>query len=303
MEGKRLPNLFIAGVNKSGTTSLFNYLVAHPEICGSSQKETFFFTPVLWKKEPNPKEEFKRFFKNCKDQKYVMEATPRYYFGGDRVAREIERVCGKVKIIVLLREPISRLFSFYLFKKRTLDIPKKMSFEEFLTQCETSNEDQKLNSQNQILFAIEESQYIDQIDEWIKVFGKENIKILFQDHLLEKPQVTMSELASWLDIDSRHFNLLNFSKENTAKSFKNVGLQRIARKLFKTFEQFWTANPKLKRSLAALYYYINGSSKKEELKHETKEKLQSYFYSYNLKLAKKLNELGYSELPDWLSHR
>lgn len=300
MEDKRLPNLFVAGVNKSGTTSLFNYLVAHPQICGSSQKETFFFTPVLWKKEANPKEEYYHFFKNCKEQKYVMEATPRYYFGGQRVAKEIERVCGKVKVIVLLREPVSRLFSFYLFKKRTLDIPKTLSFEDFLAQCENANEDQKLNSPNQILFAIDESRYIDQLDDWIEIFGKENFKILFQDDLLKAPKMTMLELATWLEIEPEHFESLNFSKENTAKSFKNVGLQKLARKLFKSFERFWTANPKIKRFIASIYYAVNGSNKKEELKPETRERLQSYFHPYNMELSDKLDDLGYAELPEWL---
>ena len=36
-------NAIIAGVTKAGTTSLFQYLHAHPDVCPSSTKETLFF--------------------------------------------------------------------------------------------------------------------------------------------------------------------------------------------------------------------------------------------------------------------
>ena len=38
-----LPNLIIAGTPKSGTSSIFTYLRAHPSVCGSKIKETAFF--------------------------------------------------------------------------------------------------------------------------------------------------------------------------------------------------------------------------------------------------------------------
>jgi len=39
---KIFPNLVIAGAPKSGTSSLFFWLAAHPEVCGSQKKETYF---------------------------------------------------------------------------------------------------------------------------------------------------------------------------------------------------------------------------------------------------------------------
>ena len=43
--------LLIAGVNKAGTTSVFQYLSSHPDVCGSAVKETKFFA-VDWTGEP-----------------------------------------------------------------------------------------------------------------------------------------------------------------------------------------------------------------------------------------------------------
>ena len=48
MTEPRLPNLVIAGVPKAGTTSLFNYLAQHPDICPSDVKETRYFEPLRY---------------------------------------------------------------------------------------------------------------------------------------------------------------------------------------------------------------------------------------------------------------
>ena len=37
-----LPNVAMVGVPKCGTTSVFSYLADHPEVCQSSEKETYF---------------------------------------------------------------------------------------------------------------------------------------------------------------------------------------------------------------------------------------------------------------------
>ena len=41
-----LPNLFLAGFPKAGTTSLFSWLAAHPEVCGARPKEPGHFLPL-----------------------------------------------------------------------------------------------------------------------------------------------------------------------------------------------------------------------------------------------------------------
>ena len=39
----RIPNFIIGGTYKAATTSLFNNLIEHPEVCGSSIKGPNFF--------------------------------------------------------------------------------------------------------------------------------------------------------------------------------------------------------------------------------------------------------------------
>ncbi|MBV9291486.1 MAG: sulfotransferase, partial [Frankiales bacterium] len=43
-----LPNVIIAGISRSGTTTVFDVLATHPDICVSSTKETRFFQSVRY---------------------------------------------------------------------------------------------------------------------------------------------------------------------------------------------------------------------------------------------------------------
>jgi hypothetical protein len=43
IEDIKLPNLFIVGAPRSGTTSLYNYLKQHPEVFMSPAKEPHYF--------------------------------------------------------------------------------------------------------------------------------------------------------------------------------------------------------------------------------------------------------------------
>jgi len=41
------PNLVVAGAPKCGTSSLYFWLAAHPEVAASREKETFFWAPEV----------------------------------------------------------------------------------------------------------------------------------------------------------------------------------------------------------------------------------------------------------------
>src|SRR5688572_22585305 len=83
----RLPNLVIAGVPKAGTTSLFSYLTQHPEVCGSDVKEPRYFNPLRLGSELGPIEDYAAHFGHCAGQRYAMEASPGYSYGGGPLAR------------------------------------------------------------------------------------------------------------------------------------------------------------------------------------------------------------------------
>lgn len=108
-----LPNFFVVGAQKAGTTSLHYYLFDHPEIYLPDIKETKFFAdPKRYKKGIDAYQS--HYFSGWNGEKAVGEIDPDYmYFPGsiERISRHMD--LEKLKFIFLLRNPAERAFSHY----------------------------------------------------------------------------------------------------------------------------------------------------------------------------------------------
>lgn len=68
-----VPNFFIIGAAKSGTSSLFRLLQELPEICNSKVKELHYFDHKM----EQGKEWYLSKFADCHKNQYTMDGTPR----------------------------------------------------------------------------------------------------------------------------------------------------------------------------------------------------------------------------------
>jgi len=115
MSAAKLPDFFVLGTQKAGTTTLHDRLSKHPDICLPRLKETQFFAfeekysrGLGWYQEQFPK---------CRDDQVVGEICPDYmYFPGS--AERIASVVEKPKLIFVFREPLERAYSHYLMSVR-----------------------------------------------------------------------------------------------------------------------------------------------------------------------------------------
>ena len=115
-----MANLLVAGVPKAGTGSMWAYLTRHPDICGADEKEVGYFNyynPRRHTGEPPPVESYARHFAHCGDQRYALDATPTYSYGGRPVIEAVQSILDRPKIIITLRNPVDRLFSAYTFQR------------------------------------------------------------------------------------------------------------------------------------------------------------------------------------------
>jgi hypothetical protein len=295
-----LPNLIIAGVNKAGTTSLFTYLALHPDICASSVKETCYFLPLRYGHEMLPITEYSKYFKHCKIKRYIMESTPGYFYGGKHIANAIKKQLGNVKIILLFRNPIDRLISFFKFKKTMMELDQNISIEEYIDACESISPDERGRHENNIFWGIEGGFYAKYLQGWFDVF-EESVKIIFFDQLRDNSIQLLRELSEWLMIDHNPFYSASLNVENPSFNYNNKHLQRIALSVYNMGEKFWQNYPSIKHLLRCIYYKTNGKPFEEKIPNTIIKYLQSIYKPYNQRLALQLSRRGYKNLPSWLN--
>lgn len=218
--------LIIAGINKAGTTSLFDYLVSHPDIEGSSIKQTFFFLDKNLQKQLNlfslydyekGFEQFDNFFhKSEAEVKYRIEATPDYLYSPEtpgRISAFFEKHPGKV--LVILRDPVTRFSSFFYYGKQQGLIPEEMDIETFYEKSKNYTE-----NTNPCLMAYKTGFYSEYLKAYKAIFGDNLIVIFFED-LKNDPQAVMKRICTLLDISSDFYNSYEFKVSNPTVKVKS----------------------------------------------------------------------------------
>lgn len=301
MTQDRLPNLIIAGLGKAGTTSLFWYLSQHPNICASKVKEIRYFLPLV---EGDgvlpPLDEYASHFGHCGNEAFRLEASPQYFHGGKPIIDAIKKTLDHPRIIVMLRDPVQRLWSTYRFvKSRMGPVPASLGFDEYVARSERVREErQPLSRENAPYWTLSGGFYAEHIDQWLDAFG-DDIRILFFESMAADPAAVVGEVCRWLGIDDRCVESFNYSQENKTVEFRSKTLQRVALAL--NSERLLGSRRVLKAPLRRIYYVVNKRRQEERMAEPTKLHLQRIFADGNAALAADLRARGYTDLPAWLS--
>ena len=109
----------IVGAQKCGTSALWEYLGAHPQVGMSSPKEVQLFSGPDYSSDWSPQEIDRRYapwFRHCPEAEVRGEVTPIYLFFPE-VAAQLKRYNADLKLIVLLRDPVERTISNYYMQR------------------------------------------------------------------------------------------------------------------------------------------------------------------------------------------
>jgi hypothetical protein len=296
-----LPTVVIAGVGKAGTTSLFWYLSQHPDVCASDVKETRYFTALSeGGGELPPLEEYAAHFDRCAGERHRLEASPQYFHGGTPVATAMRDTLPDTKVIVLLRDPVDRLWSTFRFMRtRLADLPPDMTFESYVEAC-TAVRDRRepYTARNRLFWTIQGGFYDEYLDPWLDTFG-DRFRIVFFEHMTADPPSTVRELSGWLGIDPEAAGSITYSVENKTVPVRSAALQRLA--LTVNREGLLGGHRRLKDPLRRAYYALNRKPEPERMAPETRRALDELFAPGNEALAQRLAGLGHRDLPGWLS--
>ncbi len=295
----RLPNLVIAGVSKAGTTSLFHYLGKHPDIGTSDVKELRYFTPLRYGRALEPIESYTSHFQGCERDRYALEATPGYFYGGKPLARGIADTCPGVHVLVSLRSPVDRCWSWFGFVKSRMRIPKEMTFEDYVDRCEELHHagvDGAL--ENQPFWGLGGGCYANWLDAWVDELG-ERFRVVFFDDLVADPRAVVTSICTWLDLDTDPVDDFQFAVDNKTQQYRNKALQAVAVRVNRRTERFFHTHQQTKRVLRSGYYAVNRARTQPGMSPVMRTRLEDFFRPYNERLAGQLTGLGLSLPASW----
>jgi hypothetical protein len=183
----RLPDFLIIGVAKSGTTTLSNFLISHPEAAIAKVKEPHFFSYKFVFDRGIPW--YAALFKDCGQAKVIGEASTSY----SRVhqhpwaVQNIRNTLPNVKIIMMVRHPLDRILSA------------------FIEWLGTPNHNQVFTSINEALVQmptfLEASRYWRIYETYAAAFGANNIHVVWFDDLVKDQHKAFAEVCRFLTID------------------------------------------------------------------------------------------------------
>ena len=183
----QLPNFLIVGAMKSGTTTLYEHLERNPSVFMSTPKEPNFFSmDDVYAKGADW---YRSLFADAKADQICGEASPSYS-RFPRFANTTQRIANllpEVKLVYIMRHPVDRFYSNYVFD-RTYGYRDSIR--------ETINDRQ---------YVLETSNYMLQIEKYLKHFSREQMLFLLLEDLQESPSRVMTELCGFLGI-SHHSN-------------------------------------------------------------------------------------------------
>jgi len=294
-----LPNAIIAGVNKAGTTSLFASLSAHPDVAPSAVKETGYFLPARWGNPLDPIAIYSDYFSDSGNASVRLEATPAYFYGGESVIAAMRNALSDdLKVLIILREPVARFWSFFTFQKARLRIPKEMRAEDYLNTADQMTDEDFANPDNERWFGFRGGSYVDYLPDWHESFG-DRLEIVYFEDLMANPEEVLTRVAEFLCIDPAAFPSFALARENQTTGYKRSGLQRIALAFNSRAERFLRRHYRLKDRLRSTYYRINGSAKKEAMSSGVRRDLENRYASPNDGLRTQLVAMA-RPLPSWL---
>jgi hypothetical protein len=303
MSSERVANLVVAGVPKAGTGSLFAYLAQHPDICGSDEKETGYFNyynPIRHAGPPPPIEDYARHFAHSAGERYALEATPSYCYGGKPVIAAIRSRLPEPRIIITLRDPAERLWSGYTFQRSLGTLAGIGSFEQYLEIVETRRREPDQLVPRDGLSGLYIGFYSDYLGDWLDEFGSD-LRIVFAEDLRRDARAVVGDLCAWLGIDTDVVSSLDLGARNVTRHPRSTRLAQVVNALRKRGDALPFLSPAFRKRVRSVYLRLNSGGKLDESFHPAlRRRVEAIYRESNTVTAQLLTAHGYRDLPAWL---
>ena len=298
----KFPDLIVIGAAKAGTSAFYRYIEQHPQIYTSSIKEPQFFglegetkqfkgppgMEIKENKAIRTMEEYQALFKDAPEDRCIVEASTSYLYL-PKASERIHHYIPQIKLIAILRNPVERAYSAFLYLTRASREP--------ITDFSKALLAEPTRIQNDWAFLYRYQDfgfYSSQLKRYYDKFDSAQLRIFLHDDLKADPLKVMRETFSFLNLDStfepdmsRRFNVSGLPKNKLLH--KLIGEQNMLKSALKS-----VLPRKYRSDLKERYYEKNLS--KPRLAEETRLQLIETFREDILKTQ----DLIGRDLSAWL---
>jgi hypothetical protein len=200
------PTFFIIGAKKAGTTSLTNYLGAHPDVDLPYRKVLHHFDS--WTSYERGLGAYLTSFplRRPGGPTCTGESTPYYLFHPHTPAR-VHAAFPDARYVVLLRDPVDRAVSDYWHQRRAgvealpLETAMRDEDERVAAELERMHEDETYDSTTVRYFAyLTRGRYAEQLERWFAQVPRERILVLTSRELSADPAATCNRMLDFLGL-------------------------------------------------------------------------------------------------------
>lgn len=301
----KLPNLYIPGAGKSGTSTLHDLLNTHPDICMSTMKEPHFWTsPKFDDFKKIDIDTYHNLFTNP-NAKYLGESSTGYMSFPNFKERIKEHYNNSPKFIFILRNPVDRIYSHYWWLRgmgSEIDSFKNAVEKDFDTE---PRQEFKL-PENGYKMYYQFGLYAKWISKFYAEFEKENILIITTESLKQDRLNTINKCYDFLGLP--RVESLTTSNSNTTTILRFPLLYKYAKKLafgeykFKKILKLFVPiklRIKINEGIPSLIYSLTKSNKQYPNMSENDRNWTVNLYKEDVSLLKKITGMDFNEWKDF----
>jgi hypothetical protein len=208
----RMPDFFIAGHPKSGTTALYRMLREHPQIFMPSLKEPLYFSSDMRlrfdtprsEKVPQTLEAYLALFADARPDQLLGEASSSYLWS-HTAAAAIAEAQPAARIVAVLREPASFLRSLHL-QFMQIHVEGEGDFAKALALESARREGKRIPRRShrpQLLLYSEHVRYVEQLRRYEQLFAPEQLLVIVYDDFRNDNEATVRSILRFLEVDDR----------------------------------------------------------------------------------------------------
>lgn len=241
VQDTQLPDIFITGVMKGGTTVLHDYICTHPKVEPGSEKEIHYFS-LHYDKGP---EWYAGHFRSVSPECRTIDASPTYFDATNtsQIPRLIRAYTEDPRVILITRDPIKRAISHFVHMKKYNhpDQLGEMSADEFfapdLQRAMAQTDLHGMLLHHVLNFSFYTRKYITYKNE----FSDTQFLALDNDELRSRPIETMQRVFAFLDLDyvgDSSFGEVRYSNQSGIGQISRETFDRLAELFYPDYQHF-----------------------------------------------------------------